>query len=330
MSHFPLDKTENIIYLRNLKYLSLLQLVPLRLTALLPIVIAIVARLSLQNDYGSTYAKLPEDSDFKTNPMIEIGNSSRCTRSTTRSKEDKVLEHSDCITNLVIEIGRSPRCTQSTTRSKEVKEKTPKKDTNGGKVVLSETKVEVKTEVNNLICLQLLYGEAAISEKVQVESKKPALSVWKLGHLRKRETTELEDGGFGLLPLKDGYKVKRTVLKGESGQLPHSPPSNMGKHVDNAEEFDACWECPNFVAAVDEKLAIEVHKSKLKKYLSKSMTEGCGFDAPGFHLGISPDKTQHGSNSVPNHTPTPIFALKPLSSQGTKDKGKREVIFSPL
>lgn len=30
-SPFPLDKTESIIYLRNLKYLSLLQLLPVRL-----------------------------------------------------------------------------------------------------------------------------------------------------------------------------------------------------------------------------------------------------------------------------------------------------------
>ncbi|KAI3771971.1 hypothetical protein L6452_03144 [Arctium lappa] len=80
-----------------------------------------------------------------------------------------------------------------------------------------------------LTYLTLLYVEATISNKLKMESTKPALTIWNIGHLRKRETTELENGGFGLLPIKDKYKVRRPFVKGECSKFPHTPPQDMGK-----------------------------------------------------------------------------------------------------
>ncbi|KAI3698045.1 hypothetical protein L6452_31155 [Arctium lappa] len=62
-----------------------------------------------------------------------------------------------------------------------------------------------------------------------MEETKPTLTVWNIGHLRKRETTELENGGFGLLPIKDKYKVRRPFVKGEWNKIPHTPPHDLGK-----------------------------------------------------------------------------------------------------
>ncbi|KAI3735102.1 hypothetical protein L6452_14590 [Arctium lappa] len=65
-------------------------------------------------NYLRCAAKLSEDGDFKKEPVIEIGSSSRCKRNTRRSKENK--------------------------------DETPKKDTHEDKVLLSETKSKVKYE----------------------------------------------------------------------------------------------------------------------------------------------------------------------------------------
>ncbi|KAI3678391.1 hypothetical protein L6452_37681 [Arctium lappa] len=93
---------------------------------------------------------------------------------------------------------------------------------------------------NSMLCLRaieklfgiglttLLYVEATISNKLKMESTKPALTVSNIGHLRKRETKELENGGFGLLPIKDKYKVRRPFVKGECSKIPHTPPQDMG------------------------------------------------------------------------------------------------------
>ncbi|KAI3667010.1 hypothetical protein L6452_42052 [Arctium lappa] len=210
----------------------------------------------------------------------------------------------------------------------------------------------------------LLYVESTISDKVEVEKEKTTLSVWNIGLLRKRETTELEDGGFGLLPIKTSYQVKRPVLQGECSKSPRSPPKYLGKkmeqlvnakeeaekwvhtiesrflgdetvtkfktdldlmfgttqststeseaaadeenektnemaivvfeEVDNAKEFDACWECPNFIATITEKVEIEVQKSEIRKSLSNSLSSEGRIEAPGFDLGINPEKKESG------------------------------------
>ncbi|KAI3697379.1 hypothetical protein L6452_30359 [Arctium lappa] len=58
--------------------------------------------------------KIPEDSDFKQEPVIEIGSPSRCTRSTSRSKQNK--------------------------------DETPKKENKDDTVILSDSKSKVKCE----------------------------------------------------------------------------------------------------------------------------------------------------------------------------------------
>ncbi|KAI3707016.1 hypothetical protein L6452_25175 [Arctium lappa] len=167
--------------------------------------------------------------------------------SCSRRKKKKIikqLEDSDFIKGPVIEIGSSSRCTLSTTRSKEVKDESPKKETQIEDELLSETKGKGKYEDCNSMgsCSlsfisklkneeMLLYVEATISDKVQVQAKKLALSAWNIGHLRKKETTKLEEEGFGLLPIKASYRVKGPVLKGKCSQVPHTPPKDMGKKV---------------------------------------------------------------------------------------------------
>ncbi|KAI3685263.1 hypothetical protein L6452_34503 [Arctium lappa] len=84
-----------------------------------------------------------------------------------------------------------------------------------------------------LTYLTLLYVEATFSDKVEVEVKKPAITMWNMGHLRKRETTELDNGGFRVLPIKVMYQAKRHFFKGECNQVPHTPPANLGKQVYN-------------------------------------------------------------------------------------------------
>ncbi|KAI3672594.1 hypothetical protein L6452_38689 [Arctium lappa] len=49
----------------------------------------------------------------------------------------------------------------------------------------------------------LLYVDSTISKRVEVDQNTPALWVWNIGLLKKRESTEIKRGGFGLLPLKN-------------------------------------------------------------------------------------------------------------------------------
>ncbi|KVH99370.1 hypothetical protein Ccrd_022399 [Cynara cardunculus var. scolymus] len=59
--------------------------------------------------------------------------------------------------------------------------------------------------------LMLLYVEATISPKVVVEHKGHAISAWTLDLLKKRQSTEIKDGGFGLLPLRPIAKSSEDV-----------------------------------------------------------------------------------------------------------------------
>ncbi|KAI3729207.1 hypothetical protein L6452_17860 [Arctium lappa] len=322
------------------------------------------------NDITPKKAKLPEDPDFTSEPIIDIGSSSRCTVGTTRANDQKAHN---------------------------LNEPPQRKETMDGRKKDSETKTPVKDEA------------ATISNKVEVEAKQPAVTVWNIGHLRKRETTELEDGGFGLLPIKVNYRVRRSLLKGECSQVPRSPPKDLGKQAyigyldllmkqlsddkcaaekwidraslsfpgdatfekykkdmqdllrtrkwtasqsegestaqgqgmhksmgivvyekeDTPDPYDACWESPTFIAEVDESLESEVKKSEERKSTSSSNFPNLGVDAPGFDLGISPEKPQSASAHIPPDPPALTPTLKPCSSHGSQDKGKK-VTFSPV
>ncbi|KAI3769837.1 hypothetical protein L6452_00951 [Arctium lappa] len=166
--------------------------------------------------------KLPEDSDFKKEPVIEIVSSSRCTRSTTISKENK--------------------------------NEIPKKDTQEDKVLLSETKSKMKSE-----------GYMDLKMKHLMNAKEEAKN-W----LETANSRFPRDESFNKYKtdLDNLFRTTRwtSMHSHDSAANEEKGKSNsmgivMFEQVDTAEAFDACWECPNFVAAVYEKLEIEVHKS---------------------------------------------------------------------
>ncbi|KAJ9556428.1 hypothetical protein OSB04_011042 [Centaurea solstitialis] len=86
-----------------------------------------------------------------------------------------------------------------------------------------------------LTYLLLLYVNATISKRVFVSSRvspqSPAITVWNLGLLRKRQTTEIEDGGFGLLPIKESYMQNIQNPKNESIKSPTTPPMEPSKEA---------------------------------------------------------------------------------------------------
>ncbi|KAI3736209.1 hypothetical protein L6452_15747 [Arctium lappa] len=256
----------------------------------------------------------------------------------------------------------------------------------------------------------LLYVEATIGNKLKTESTKLALTVWNIGHLRKRETTELENGGFGLLPIKDKYKVRRPFVKRECSKMPHTPLEDMGKpkyirfldimmkqllsakeeaekwlenatskfpnddsfdiykaqlenlfktgrwqtnmpgntssyqekavndclemvvfeDADATTPVDASWESPTFIAEVGERVDIEAKKSEEKKSCSKSILQDFVVDPLAFDLGISPEKPKYATPTEKHHSQSLGSVLRSSSSQGSKDKGKKAVTFSPV
>ncbi|KAI3691980.1 hypothetical protein L6452_31784 [Arctium lappa] len=100
------------------------------------------------------------------------------------------------------------------------------------------------------------------------------------------------------------------------------------EQVDDIKEFDACWECPQFVEAVTEKVELEVQKSEIRKSMSNSLSSEGGIEALGFDLGISPEKKESRSNTVQSKVSGPHSVLRHSSSEQTRDKGKRAVTFS--
>ncbi|KAI3677485.1 hypothetical protein L6452_36749 [Arctium lappa] len=161
--------------------------------------------------------------------------------------------------------------------------------------------------------------------------------------LKKRERTELEDGGFGLLPLTDIIRKRNcttqsNVSKGEDisgNQQEHESSETMdnlfnstasgertpnttkktglvnecmdivlSQHVD--DPLAEQWESPTFVAQVGESMRVSEENSKAMKFMNI-------IEPPGFDLGISPEKdVQTEKTSV----------VGPSGSGVTKDKGK--------
>ncbi|KVH88426.1 Zinc finger, RING/FYVE/PHD-type, partial [Cynara cardunculus var. scolymus] len=62
-----------------------------------------------------------------------------------------------------------------------------------------------------LTYLTLLYVDSTISTKVVVDHKGYAISVWNLDLLKKRQSTEIKDGGFGLLPLRSTTESREDI-----------------------------------------------------------------------------------------------------------------------
>ena len=49
--------------------------------------------------------------------------------------------------------------------------------------------------------------------------------------LRSRETIEMNDGGFGLLPIKSSYTDRKTNMKDGEVIRPSTPPKELNKEV---------------------------------------------------------------------------------------------------
>ncbi|KAI3735440.1 hypothetical protein L6452_14937 [Arctium lappa] len=102
------------------------------------------------------------------------------------------------------------------------------------------------------------------------------------------------------------------------------------EQVDPLEPFDACWDCPSFMAAVRESVEMEVKKSEIKKSLSEQRNQDFGIDPPGFDLRKSLKNIGDASKcNTPNES-APTSAMKACNSQGSKDRGKKIVTFSPI
>ncbi|KVI03137.1 hypothetical protein Ccrd_018569 [Cynara cardunculus var. scolymus] len=83
--------------------------------------------------------------------------------------------------------------------------------------------------------LKLLYVESTISPKVVVEHKGHAISSWTLDLLKKRQSTEIKDGGFGLLPLRSKAESSEDVHHRYASNRENvgetSTPTHLSKEV---------------------------------------------------------------------------------------------------
>ncbi|KAJ9537760.1 hypothetical protein OSB04_030493 [Centaurea solstitialis] len=88
-----------------------------------------------------------------------------------------------------------------------------------------------------LTYITLLYVESTISPTVEVQQKKHAISAWNIGLLRKRQTIEIAEGGFGLLPIRHGCISSTVKQEHTAPNTPTTPPKEPGRkeyiqHVD--------------------------------------------------------------------------------------------------
>ncbi|KVI11261.1 Peptidase C48, SUMO/Sentrin/Ubl1, partial [Cynara cardunculus var. scolymus] len=73
----------------------------------------------------------------------------------------------------------------------------------------------------------LLYVESTISPTVVVEQKAHALSGWNIELLKKRQSLEIKDGGFGLLPIRSTSESSEDINHKNIGET--STPTHLNK-----------------------------------------------------------------------------------------------------
>ncbi|KAI3736210.1 hypothetical protein L6452_15748 [Arctium lappa] len=100
--------------------------------------------------------------------------------------------------------------------------------------------------------------------------------------------------------------------------------------ADAITPIDACWESPTCVTEVGERVDIEAKKSEEKKSSSKSIFQDFVVDPPAFDLGISPEKPKYATPTEKHQSQSLGCVLRSSSSQGSMDKGKKAVTFSPV
>ncbi|KAI3729986.1 hypothetical protein L6452_18659 [Arctium lappa] len=77
--------------------------------------------------------------------------------------------------------------------------------------------------------VNLLYVESTVSQRVVVDKNGPPITVWNKESLKRRERTELEDGGFGFLPLLNIHHTRN--LDGKSSTEKRAKSSGIkGDH----------------------------------------------------------------------------------------------------
>ena len=76
-----------------------------------------------------------------------------------------------------------------------------------------------------------MYVEATISPKVQPPKRKNAITSWNIGLLRKRESTEIAAGGFGMLPMKPEYMSSNIKQEKRNPHASKTHPKEPEKKV---------------------------------------------------------------------------------------------------
>lgn len=76
--------------------------------------------------------------------------------------------------------------------------------------------------------MQLLYLNSTVSEEVEIAQESPAIKAWDTQKLKRREKQEIDMGGFGKLPIKEGLQYieqskKRKFTKGRIMKEKFSP-----------------------------------------------------------------------------------------------------------
>ncbi|KAI3718274.1 hypothetical protein L6452_19138 [Arctium lappa] len=174
------------------------------------------------------------DSDFKSVPIIDIGSSSRYTRSTTRVGLQK---------------------------ANELNESTPKKDGMDVKDKRSESKTTIKTEGICLLMKHLMNAKGEAEKWLE-----SVTTAFPDDHTFDKYKNNL-DNLFNTSRWTSSHGQDESTI--EDKGVHNSMAIVVYKDRYTTDELDACWESPTFVVEVCESAETEVQKSEGKKSSSK-------------------------------------------------------------
>ncbi|KVH92035.1 Peptidase C48, SUMO/Sentrin/Ubl1 [Cynara cardunculus var. scolymus] len=185
-----------------------------------------------------------------------------------------------------------------------------------------------------LTYLALLYVEATISPKVVVEHKGHAISAWNLDLLKKRQSTEIKDGGFGLLPIRSNAESSEDVHHRYASNQENigetSTPKNLSKedHVQRilvkiAVVLSARVEAEMEIKEAMSKFPEEEEFKQYKKQLDDMFNEGaCNMTHDTHSSGLK----DHSTAKSDRHPSLDIVVSQP---SGFNEKTLPTVWLSP-
>ncbi|PWA98161.1 ulp1 protease family, C-terminal catalytic domain-containing protein [Artemisia annua] len=83
-----------------------------------------------------------------------------------------------------------------------------------------------------LLLMVLLYLNSTVSEEVEVDLESPAIKAWDTQKLKKREKQEINMGGFGKLPIKEGFEYvekpkKKRMTRADIQKMKYPPEKQL-------------------------------------------------------------------------------------------------------